>query len=142
MRSPNGEKMGAVYVKVRLSNAGDVERVRRGIATMDEVRSCEVEALVDTGATRSAIPKELVERLGLAVMSHAAGTLADGTNIKIGFSSPIAFEILGREAFEGAYIMGDEVLIGQTILEETDLLVDCRNQRVTGKHAEGPLHRL
>jgi clan AA aspartic protease len=134
--------MGAVYVKVRLSNAGDVEQVRRGLATMDKVRTCEIDALVDTGSTRSAIPNEVAQRLGLIVMSHAFGTLADGTSIQVGLSSPIAFEILGRETFEGACIMGDEVLIGQTALEATDLLVDCKNQQVVGKHPNGPVHRL
>ena len=31
--------MGEVYVRVRLSNAGDVERVRRGLARAEDVRA-------------------------------------------------------------------------------------------------------
>ena len=142
MRSPTGDNMGAVYVRVRLSNAGDVERVRRGIATMDEVRGCEVEALVDTGATRSAVPAKLAETLGLTIMAQASGKLADGSRASVDICSPIGFEIMGRETFEEAYVMGDEILIGQTTLEATDLLVDCKNQRVIGKHPEGPVYRL
>jgi clan AA aspartic protease len=134
--------MGAVYVRVRLSNSGDVEKVRRGLATMDQVRSCEVDALVDTGSTRSAIPEDLVEPLGLTIMGHAEGTLADGSSTSVGFCSAILFEIMGRETLEGAYVMGNEVLIGQTALEGTDLLVDCKNQSLVGKHPEGPRHRL
>jgi clan AA aspartic protease len=142
MRSPNGDKMGAVYVRVRLSNAGDVEKVRTGQTSQKTVRTIEVDALVDTGSTRSAVTKEVAKHLGLNIMSRAQGTLADGTRISIGFSSPIAFEIMGRETFEGAYIMGDEVLIGQTALDATDLLVDCKNQQVLGKHPEGPVYML
>jgi clan AA aspartic protease len=142
MRSPNGDNMGAVYVRVRLSNAVDVERVRRGLGTIDQVRSCEVDALVDTGATRSAVPLEIVESLGLTIMAKAVGRLADGSSSGVGICSPIGFEIMGRETFEEAYVMGDEILIGQTTLEATDLLVDCKNQRVIGKHPEGPVFRL
>jgi clan AA aspartic protease len=134
--------MGAVYVRVRLSNAGDVEKVRRGLTTMDQVRSCEVDALVDTGATRSAVPLEIVESLGLTTMAEAVNKLADGSSTGVGICSPIGFEIMGHETFEEAYVMGDEILIGQTTLEATDLLVDCKNQRVIGKHAEGPIFRL
>ena len=134
--------MGAVYVRVRLSNAGDVEKARTGQATPDAVRTIEVNALVDTGATRSAIPKEIAQQLGLSILSHATGRLADGARVEVGFSSPIAFEIMGRETFEGAYVMGDEVLIGQTVLESTDLLMDCKNRQVIGQHPEGPIYRL
>jgi clan AA aspartic protease len=111
--------MGAVYVRVRLSNAGDVEKVRRGLTTMDQVRSCEVDALVDTGATRSAVPPDIVESLGLTIMAQAVGRLADGGSTGVGICSPIGFEIMGRETFEEAYVMGDEILIGQTTLEAT-----------------------
>jgi hypothetical protein len=37
--------------------------------------------------------------------------------------------------------MGDTVVIGQTVLESTDLLVDCLNLRVipNPKHPDGPV---
>jgi hypothetical protein len=101
-----------------------------------------VDALVDAGSTRSAIPQELVETLGLTIMGYAEGTLANGSSASVGLCSPILFEIMGRETFEGAYVMGNEVLIGQTTLQGTDLLVDCKDHRVIGKHPEGPIFRL
>ena len=134
--------MGEVIVRVRLSNAGDVERVRTGLADPDAVRTLEVDALADTGATRSVIPKELAEKLGLNVLAHAVGRMADGTFLKVDICSPIAFEIMGRETFEDAYVMGNEVLIGQTVLETTDLLVDSKNRKVIPAHPEGPVFRL
>jgi clan AA aspartic protease len=141
MRRPTGEKMGEVYVRVRLSNAVDVERAFQGLATMDQVRSCEVDALVDTGSTRSAIPQEIAERLGLTLMTNARGKLADGSHVTVGVCGLIRFEIMGRETSEDAFVMGDEILIGQTVLERTDLLVD-KNQKVIPKHPEGPIFRL
>ena len=64
MRDLNTKRkpMGEVHVRVRLSNYGDIEMVRRGLFEADKVRTCEVDALVDTGATRSVIPPELFER--------------------------------------------------------------------------------
>ena len=134
--------MGAVYVRVRLSNAGDVDKARTGQMPEVAVRTIEVDALVDTGATRSAIPPEIAKKLGLNILAYAVRKMADGSRVRVGICSPIGFEIMGRESFEDAYVMGDEVLIGQTILETTDLLVDCKNQQVIGKHPEGPIHRL
>jgi len=34
------------------------------------------------------------------------------------------------------------VLIGQTVLESTDLLVDCVSRKVIPAHPEGPLFRF
>jgi clan AA aspartic protease len=144
MRASDGDNMGEVFVRVRLSNAGDVERARTGSSESSAVRTVEVDALVDTGSTRSVIPPEIAERLGLNVLAHATGRMADGSHVKVDICSPVAFEIMGRETFEDAYIMGSEVLIGQTVLETTDLLVDCRNRKVifNPAHPEGPVFRL
>ena len=57
-------------------------------------------------------------------------------------SGPLVFELEGRDTIEGAYVRGDSVLIGLTVLETTDLLVDCRNQKLIPKHAGGPVYRL
>jgi len=35
-----------------------------------------------------------------------------------------------RKAFEDALVVGDEVLIGQTLLEKLDLIVDCTNKQL------------
>ena len=103
--------MGEVHLGVRLSNAGDVERVHRGMATMDQVRSCEVDALVDTGSTRSVIPAEIVGSLGLTLVDTAVGRLGDGSSVSVGICSAVGFEIMGRRTFEEAYVMGKEILI-------------------------------
>ncbi len=41
-------------------------------------------------------------------------------------------------------VLGDEVLIGQTVLEKLDLLVDCRNQRVVPNpaHPDQPVTKV
>ena len=48
--------MGRVMVNLKLTNDTDREMAARGIITADQVRTVEIEALVDTGATMMAIP--------------------------------------------------------------------------------------
>ena len=136
--------MGAVHVRVRLTNATDMEMVRRGLLDPGQVHSCEVEALVDTGASRSVIPPDLAQELGLTIWSRSAATLADGSRLPVGMSGAICFEIDGRKTIEDAYVLGDQVLIGQTTLETTDLVVDCTRQKVIPNpaHPDGPVFRI
>jgi predicted aspartyl protease len=145
MRATNPDKreeMGEVYVRVRLTNAMDAEMAERGLLESDRVRTCEVLALVDTGSTRSIISSEVVRVLGLTLRRETFGILADGSRVPAAVSSAISFELEGRETTEDAYVLGNEVLIGQTVLESTDLLVDCKDRKLIPKHAEGPLFRL
>ena len=138
------DKMGEVNVRVRLTNAVDAEMAERGLLDPGQVRSREVDAIVDTGATRSVIPPEIAEEIGLRIRRETIATLADGRRVSAGISSPISFELEGRETQEDAYIMGDTVLIGQTVLESTDLLVDCNNRKVIPNpaHPDGPALRI
>ena len=34
---------------------------------------------------------------------------------------------------------GSQVLIGQVVLEQLDLIADCKNRRLTPRHPEGPI---
>ena len=56
--------------------------------------------------------------------------LANGKEEVVGVTEPVVIEIEGRNTLEEAFILGDEILIGQTALKKTDLLVDCVRQRV------------
>ena len=136
--------MGAVFVTVRLSNATDIEIAARGLIQQSEIRTREVEALVDTGSTLSIIPPDMAEELGLRIHRQATGVLADGNRVTCGVSLGVFFDIYGRETTQDAYIMGDSVVIGQTVLESTDLLVDCVHRRVIPNpaHPDGPALRV
>ena len=120
--------MGEVRVSVKLSNIVDLELAARGERILP--RELEVSAIVDTGAVRSVIPARLAEALGLRVFPGRGATLADGRRVEAGRAEGLRFEILGRVTSEDAIVLGDEVLIGQTTLESTDLVVDCANRRV------------
>ena len=120
--------MGEVTVRVKLSNIIDIERIAAGESVTP--RSVDVEAIVDTGAIRSVIPEHIARELGLRVIPGRDVGLADGSRVKAGRVQGLMLEILGREVGEDALVLGDEVLIGQTTLESTDLVVDCANRTV------------
>lgn len=122
--------MGEIRTKVTLTNAVDDALALMGKLPTDEVRRMEVEAIVDTGAIASVLPIHVVEQLGLLIRGHRVAKYADGRNDSVGVTSPVTFEILTRNTIEEALVLGDEVLIGQTVLEKLDLLADCAGQRV------------
>lgn len=136
--------MGEVRVQVKLINAGDEVLVRRGLLAPDQVRTYTADALVDTGAVRSVLPVHVVQQLGLAVISKARAEYANGAVETVDVTEAVVFEINGRRATKETLVLGNEVLIGQTILEEMDLLVDCVNQRVIGNpaHPDQPVFKV
>ena len=142
--SEPGIPMGEVRVKVTLTNAYDAMLADEGRLPEDKVRSCEVEGMVDTGAVCSVIPKRILDGIGVTARSHREATFADGRTEDVPVSHPLLVLIEGRDMIEEAMIFGEDVLIGQTVLERTDLLVDCANCTVVPnpRHPNGPAFRV
>jgi hypothetical protein len=69
---------------------------------------------------------------------------ADGRKDTVDVTGPVIFDLLGRDTMEEALVLGDEVLVGQTVLEKLDLLVDCTNQRVIPNpaHPDQPVSKV
>ena len=122
--------MGAVYVEVKLTNASDLDRVEWGGITADKVRTYRADALVDTGAVRSVIPHDVMQWLGLRESTRRFVRFADGHGEDVIVTTAVRFDIMGRTVTEEAFVLGDEVLIGQTTLEALDLWVDTREMRL------------
>ena len=128
--APGRSGMGEVRVKARLTNAIDESQLRRGLIEPAQVRTCEAEALVDTGAVRTVLPQEIVTRLGLEIRGQLTVGYPDGRTEAVSVTEPVMVELLGRDTVEEALVLGDEVLIGQTVLEKLDLFVDCQRGRL------------
>ncbi len=122
--------MSEVRVNVKLTNAADLALVRRNLMLPGEVRSLEASALVDTGAVTLIVPSLVVEQLGLARPLKQLAEYADGRREEVDVTEPVLVEIMNRRTHEEALVLGDEVIIGQTTLERTDLHVDCRERRL------------
>lgn len=138
----NGENvMGEVRVKVKLTNGGDEVLVRRGLLTVDKVRVYEADALVDTGAVKSILPVQVVQQLGLAIVGKTRARYANDSGEDVDITEMVGIEINGRRTTEEALVLGSGVLIGQTVLESLDLLVDCVAHRLVPnpEHPDQPV---
>lgn len=122
--------MGEVKVPVTITNAMDAAMFRRGLIAREQVRSATVEAVVDTGAVRSCLPVDLMQKLGLQAVRRINAQMANGLTESVEITEGVDVEILDRLVTEAFLVLGEEVLIGQTALEATDLLVDCNRRQV------------
>lgn len=122
--------MGAIRVRVKLTNAIDRILVKRGSLAPHHLRQIEVEALVDTGTLTLVVSPAIVEQLGLQIERQQIARYANNYEESIGVTEPVMIECEGRSTVDEALVVGDEVLIGQVILEKLDLLADCKNQRL------------
>jgi clan AA aspartic protease len=122
--------MGEVRVEVKLTNGADDALAHLQQIPVDRVRVCSANALVDTDAVRTVLPAEIVQKLGLSIRGQRMAEYADGRKESVSVTGPLIVEIMGRDTVEEALVLGDEVLIGQTVLEKLDLLVDCAKQRL------------
>lgn len=148
------ENMGAVRVRVKLTNAVDEELVNRGLLNPNLLRVCEIQALVDSGATRTVLLSFIVQQLGLripgreiaqyAVDARSTASRRVGLQEVVWLTGPVIIDLFGRETIEAAMVTGDEVLIGQTALETLDLFVDCKKQRLipNSTHPNQPVLRV
>jgi clan AA aspartic protease len=136
--------MGEVRMKVTLINALDEMLVRRGQMTADQVHSYQTQALVDTGAVRSVIPVQVMQQLGLASRGQRVAEYADGRKDVVDIAEPLIIDWEGRDTLEDALVLGDEVIIGQTVLEKLDLHIDCVGQRVIPNpaHPDQPVSKV
>ena len=136
--------MGEVRVKVKLTNVKDELLAEAGQLKPEQVRRYEADAMVDTGAVQCVVPQFVMQRLGLTVRRQRVVEYADGRKEAVDVTEPIKFDIDGRESDENALVLGDEVLIGQTLLEVLDLLVDCNNRRLLPNpaHPDQPVVKI
>ncbi len=136
--------MGEVRVKVKLTNAIDEGLARRGKISESEIRHYEADALVDTGAVSSVVPQNVVEQLGVLPIGTRVAEYAGGSKDSVNLTEPITFNIIGRITTENAMVLGDEVIIGQTVLKVIDMLVDYNNQKLIPNpaHPDQPVVKI
>ena len=132
-----------VMTKVTLWNNTDLDNAQRGLIRPEDVRTAEIDALVDTGATQMVIPIDVCLRLGLRPGRTVPVRLADGTDREMTYYTSLHLSILGRDMSCDALAApeGTTPLIGQIPLEALDLVVDPRSQelRTNPAHPDGPL---
>ena len=112
--------MGKVVEKVKVTNFKDPSK------------SLEIEAVIDTGATMSVLPMDIIQRLGLEKIEDVNVRYADNRVEKKEVYGWIILEIAGRRAVFDvlAENKGAQPLIGQIVLERLDLIIEPSERKV------------
>ena len=136
--------MGSVLADITLRNGADIVRARDGHIQEQDIRSFDVTALVDTGATTLVIGEEMRKKLGLDVIGNRTVTLAGGSRASCGITEPVQICWKDRTSLTSPWVMpGEEdILLGVIPLEEMDLIVDPINQQLVGAHGDKAMGRI
>lgn len=118
--------MGIVLADIKLFNAKD-----------NSLKSVDVRCLVDTGATYLCIPETIAIQLKLDELQKREVKLANGHIVEVPYVGPIKVEFEDRICFVGAMVMGDTVLLGAIPMEDMDLIVHPKLQKLS-VHPERP----
>jgi len=125
-------EMGLVKVTCKLTNNSDALLAAAGMLPPDQVRSVEIEGLVDTGAARLVLPATAVAALGLPQSGEARVRYADLRTATRPVVKNVLLELEGRDGVFTATVEPNRTtaLIGAIVMEDLDLLVDCSRQVV------------
>jgi predicted aspartyl protease len=111
----------------------------RGQLALDQVRHVDVsDARVDTGATLLAMPKRLIEQLGITQIRTGRARTTMGLST-FGIFGPVRLTIQGRACSVDVSEVAEEcpVLIGYVPLELLDFVVNPRAQSLIGNPEHG-----
>ena len=130
--------MGEVYAEITLKNGGDLVRARDDNIAEKNIRALTVNALVDTGAITLVIGEKHRKELGLSIVKTKTATLAGGLKSYCNITEPVEIHWNDRSSSVQAWVLPDEedVLLGLIPLEEMDLIVDPKNQKLIGAHGD------
>ncbi|MEW6096014.1 MAG: retropepsin-like aspartic protease [bacterium] len=123
--------MGRTTEKLKVRNYGDIVKADEGLIEPAQIRTVEVDAIVDTGATYVCIGRDEIERLGLKFHSNVSIKTANGPAERRTFEGA-KIELKGR-SFVMEVMENDEntpALIGYLLLEALDFVVDPKTQSV------------
>lgn len=125
--------MGDAYVYIQLENYADRVLAEHGYLEPNKIRSEKIKVLADSGCTMLVLPQDLVEKLGLKITEKKViVTYADERKEERPKAGVITVRV-GDRSMEIDCVVGppaSEPLLGQIILEELDLLVDCKEGKL------------
>ncbi len=112
--------MGLVYAEIKLSNP-----------KTGNLKPLSINALVDTGAITLCIPDHIKVQLDLEEIEKREVTTADEKHSAVSYVGPVQINFENRTCFTGALVLGDSVLLGAVPMEDMDLVVSSRLQKLT-----------
>jgi clan AA aspartic protease len=126
--------MGKTLEKVFIRNFADTEFAESGYIQPNQIRSVEIEAIVDTGAAYLCLPPKIIQELGLRfAFSKPVRTANGGLELRIfnGAEITIKDRTIQMQVMENI----DEkvpALIGYLVLETMDWVVNPKTQEIMG----------
>lgn len=130
---PAGEpQMGLVYAEIELISGDDLALNRRGFLPEDQIKRLNVNALVHSGAYMLVINQHIKEQLDLPVLEEQTARLADESEVRVEVVGPVEVRFENRSTTVRAMVFsGDaEVLLGVIPMEDMDVLIDPKQQRL------------
>ena len=113
-------------------------RVTIEIGPMDQSRFEQIDALVDTGATYTVVPRDVLERLGIMPQFRRRFRVVDGRVVELDMAWAVV-RVEGQMTYT-ICVFGEpetDVLLGRVTLQSLGLKVDTLKQRLVP--AELPL---
>jgi len=111
--------VGIIYARIQLSNA-----------LRPDLHAVEIDALVDSGAVNLCIPEIVQRELGFESYETRVVELADGSTRKVEVVEPVRVFFEGRRTTTVAMVLGSEVLLGAIPMQDMDVLIDPRSERL------------
>ena len=144
MRTRGDNGVGRFSVEIEVANDADLVRAEDGTLPPDQVRRQTIQGEVDSGAVRLVLPEAVVKRLGLPLGGPVPVKYADNRRGRRQVAEGVFAQLLGRHGTFTAVVepKRDTALIGAIVLEDLDLLVDCKNQRLVPRDPRGPLSEI
>ena len=124
--------MGLVYAEIELISVDDLVLHRRGFLTEDKIKRMAVDALVDTGAYMLVITEHIRQQLDLPLIEEQVFRLVDESEKRGEVVGPVEVRFENRSTTVRAVVLAGttEVLLGSIPLEDLDVVVDSRQQRL------------
>lgn len=125
--------------QIELANRADQFLAEAGYIKPEEIRQVTIEdAAVDTGATRLALPKPIIEKLGLTPIHSTPVRTTNGIVNRTVYSE-VRFTVLEREGtLDVTELPADlPVLVGHVVLELLDLCVDIKKGLIYNPEHDG-----
>ena len=122
--------MGKVIIKIKLTNQSDLVVQHRKLSKA-KPREVQVEALVDTGATRLYLKPSVIRALGLEKLDTVISQTSNGRAKRVVYE-PVRLEVQGRYGNFDVVGVGEDVpnFLGQIPLEYLDFVVDSKNRKL------------
>ncbi len=111
--------MGYVFAHLALSNP-----------RLPDQPPIDVSARVDSASWLVCIPEALSNQLQLEEADRRPVKLADGRVVSVPYVGPLHLRFEDRQAFAGALVTGDEVLLGAVAMEDMNVVINPREQKL------------